>query len=343
MARIREIVQLNPRDLEPDPQNARTDIGDLVGLAETIREHGVLQPLGVTPRDGAYRIVYGNRRREAAIVVGLDTVPCLILEEQNETDRLLCQLLENIQRKSLNDMEQGRALRRLRDDIARRSPPGTSERALNDAVAKRLGLSPRTIQRYVALCDLPPTVQDLLQREELTVTHAQHVCALSGDERREEVARLAADEGLSAADVARLCSGLAKNPNLAAAEGLARLRRGQPIDAITREAVEVAERLPRAPKLTAEETDSDLWPGEGMEEGGAAEPTSPVATADGNRRYRVRSLDSFLDELSRLVRCAEDGDLARFLQADPAGPIKAGLALRQLAYLTREMGAFAKS
>ena len=343
MARIREIIQINPRDLEPDPHNARTDIGDLVGLAETIREHGVLQPLGVSRRNGGYRVVYGNRRREAAIVVGLDTVPCLVLDGQNETERLLCQLLENIQRKSLNDMEQGRALRRLRDDIARRGPPGTSERALNDAVAKSLGLSPRTIQRYVALCDLPSAVQDLLQREELTVTHAQHVCALLGDERREEVARLAVDEGLSSAELSRLCSGLAKNPNLAATEGLARLRRGQPIDAIVREELEVAGRVPRAPKSAAEESDNDLWPEENAAEGMLEEPTAPVATADGNRRYRVRSLDSFLDELSRLVRCAEEGDLAQFLQMDPAGATKASLAARQLGYLSRELAAFAKS
>jgi ParB family transcriptional regulator, chromosome partitioning protein len=341
MTRIQQIIEVNPRDLEPDPHNARTDIGDLVGLAETIREHGVLQPLGISRRNGGYRIVYGNRRREAAIVVGLDTVPCLVLDGQSESERLLCQILENIQRKSLNDMEQGRALRRLRDDIARRSPPGTSERTLNDAVAKQLGLSPRTIQRYVQLCELPSAVQDLLQREEITVTHAQHVCTLPSDERREEVARLAADEGLSAAELSRLCSGLAKNPNLAATEGLERLRRGQPIDAIVREEVEVAGRMGRAPKATAEESDADLWPGETADDP-AAELAAPVATADGNRRYRVRSLDSFMDELSRLVRCAEDGDLARLVEADPAGATKASVAVRQLGYLSRELAVFAK-
>ncbi|MHB1134584.1 MAG: ParB/RepB/Spo0J family partition protein [Chloroflexota bacterium] len=341
MARIREIKYLNPRDLEPDPHNARTDIGDLVGLAETIREHGVLQPLGVSSREDHYRIVYGNRRREAAIVVGLDTVPCLVLEGQNESERLLCQILENIQRKSLNDMEQGRALKRLRDDLARQNPPGTAERVLVDAVAKQLGLSPRTIQRYLALCELPSAVQDLLQRDELTVTHAQHLGSLENGERREEVARLAAEEGLSAADVGRLCSGLAKNPNLAATEGLARLRRGESIDAIVPEATAVSERLPRAPRAAdPEESDADLWADRAEdaanEEGAFAD--SP-ATQDGNRRYRIHGLDSFLDELSRLVRCAEDGELKQFVASDPAAKRKVNIALRQVAYLSVQLGA----
>ncbi len=340
MARTIQILHLNPRDLEPDPLNARTDVGDLVGLAETIREHGVLQPLGVTPRGDGYRVVYGNRRREAAIVVGLDTVPCLLVDVQGEEERLLCQLLENLQRKALNDLEQGRALRRLRDELARKGPPGTSERALNEAVAKRLGLSPRTVQRYIALCDLPAGVQDLLKREDLTVTHAQHLLALAGDERRLEVARLAAEEGLSAAETGRLCSGLARNPNITAAAALARLREGKAIDAITTAEVAVAERLARPPKVATED-DADLWPEEKAQADADEEGTPASGTADGNRRYRVRSLDSFLDELSRLVRCAEEGDLARFVQADAAGPRKVTIALRQLAFLNREVAALA--
>jgi ParB family transcriptional regulator, chromosome partitioning protein len=344
MATIRQIAQLNPRDLEPDPHNARTDIGDLIGLAETIREHGVLQPLGVTRRGDGYRVVYGNRRREAAIVVGLDTVPCLILDQQDDTERLLCQLLENLQRKSLNDMEQGRALRRLRDDLASRSPAGTTERVLNETVAKQLGFSPRTIQRYISLCELPPAVQDLLQREEITVTHAQHLFAMADEGRRAEVAQLAADEGLSAADLSKLCSGLAKNAELDPAEGLARLRRGQPVSNVQPESVAVAERLPRAPKASEEDSDAGLWADEGKAEDEFVEPSlASAATADGNRRFRVRSLDSFLDELSRLVRCAEEGDLERFVQADPAGNTKIGVALRQVNYLSRELGTLAKA
>ena len=81
MAQDRRIVYINPRDLLPSKDNVRSDPGDLAGLAETIREHGILQPLGVMREGDAYRIIYGNRRRDAAIVVGLDRVPCLVLED----------------------------------------------------------------------------------------------------------------------------------------------------------------------------------------------------------------------------------------------------------------------
>ncbi|MBC7239606.1 MAG: ParB N-terminal domain-containing protein, partial [Chloroflexi bacterium] len=72
------LLYLNPRDLLPSRRNVRTDPGDLAGLAETIREHGVLQPLGVVREGDAYRVIYGHRRRDAAIVAGLDRVPCVI-------------------------------------------------------------------------------------------------------------------------------------------------------------------------------------------------------------------------------------------------------------------------
>ena len=78
------IVYLNPRDLLPSKRNVRSDPGDLAGLAETIREHGILQPLGVVREKDVYRVVYGHRRRDAAIVVGLDRVPCLLLNEMAE-------------------------------------------------------------------------------------------------------------------------------------------------------------------------------------------------------------------------------------------------------------------
>jgi ParB family transcriptional regulator, chromosome partitioning protein len=335
MARIRNILYLNPRDLEADGMNSRRDFGDLVGLAETIREHGVLQPLGVSALVDGYRVVYGNRRREAAIVVGLDAVPCVVLDEQNEEERLLCQLLENVQRKALNDMEQGLAFRRLRDGLARRAAPGTSERALNESVAKQLGLSPRTIQRYVALCELPLPVQELLRKEEITVTHAQHLHALGNDDRIVEVSTLAAEQGLSAADVGRLCAGLTRNPNIDAQEALERLRQGTEVPAVGADSAHVAERMARPPKVT-EDDDEDLWDDEAVDPEEDAFPSEP-RTEDGNRRFLIRSLDSFMDELGRLVRCVECGDLSRYVGADPKGKSKAIIAMRQLAYLSREV------
>ncbi|MCL5958026.1 MAG: ParB/RepB/Spo0J family partition protein, partial [Chloroflexi bacterium] len=231
MPRVTDILYLNPRELEPDLQGVRTNVGDLVGLAESIREQGVLQPLGVVENSGTHRVVFGNRRREAAIIVGLDRVPCLLLEHQEEVDRLTCQLLENIQRKSLNDMEQGEALLRLRSEMGKASGRDASETSLNEKVAKRLGLSPRTVQRYVSLCKLPLAVQEAIRRDELTVTQAQHLHGLGIATRQEVVALLAIEEGMSAAELRQLCASLASNPNIDPHEALKRQRQGLAVDA----------------------------------------------------------------------------------------------------------------
>lgn len=344
MPRVTDILYLNPRELEPDLQGVRTNVGDLVGLAESIREQGVLQPLGVVENSGTHRVVFGNRRREAAIIVGLDRVPCLLLEHQEEVDRLTCQLLENIQRKSLNDMEQGEALLRLRSEMGKASGRDASETSLNEKVAKRLGLSPRTVQRYVSLCKLPLAVQEAIRRDELTVTQAQHLHGLGIATRQEVVALLAIEEGMSAAELRQLCASLASNPNIDPHEALKRQRQGLAVDAIapgptTGEAA--VARLPRRSLLSAEEDDdSDLWTDDeevGVEEEAAFRCVAPVATADGNRRFRIRSLDSFMDELARLVRCVEEGDLSRFSKGEAEAELKLNIAKKQVAYLARAL------
>src|SRR3954462_7396725 len=83
------LLYLDPRTIAPDPDNVRRDgPGDLDALAASIRAHGLLQPVGVAAERGSYRIVYGNRRREASIRAGLATIPCLPVEGTPE-DRLV--------------------------------------------------------------------------------------------------------------------------------------------------------------------------------------------------------------------------------------------------------------
>ena len=72
------LLYLDPAAITPDPDNVRRDgSGDIETLADSIRVHGLLQPIGVARESGDYRVVYGNRRREAAIRAGLNTIPCL--------------------------------------------------------------------------------------------------------------------------------------------------------------------------------------------------------------------------------------------------------------------------
>ena len=79
-----QLLYLDPRTLEADPQGVREHPGDVDGLATTIAEHGLLQPLGVVAAgNGRYRVVYGNRRRAAAVQLGLERVPCILLDAED--------------------------------------------------------------------------------------------------------------------------------------------------------------------------------------------------------------------------------------------------------------------
>ena len=107
-----KLLFLDPRTLEADPQGVREEPGDIDGLAATIADHGLLQPLGVVEAgQGRYRVVYGNRRRLAAVKLELERVPCIILDP-DDPHMLVRQMTENLQRRDLNDLEKAQAFKR---------------------------------------------------------------------------------------------------------------------------------------------------------------------------------------------------------------------------------------
>jgi len=356
MSEERRIIYLNPRDLLPSRQKVRSDPGDLAGLAETIREHGILQPLGVTHEGDGYRVVYGNRRRDAAIVVGLDRVPCMIIGDVDEEDVLVQQVLENLQRLDLNDLEKSRAFEHL---LARLVEQGASQGEAVEVMARSLGLSARQIQRYLRLRQLSPEVQRLIAQGELGVTHAQHLVEVVPAERQEVVAALVVEESLSAAELSRLCAALERNANIEPRLALAALRRGERIAVVEAKPKEI---LPWLTARTAptEET-AAVEEGEGSEDnqhGDWVEPSTSTkdrepqvgdfssfepTTRDGNRIRKIHTLDSFMDELQRLTQCVQDGDLQRFLDSDDGAKVKVKLAARQARFLADALLALAKA
>ncbi len=333
MLATREILYLNPRGIEPNRENVRRDCGDIIGLAETIREHGILQPLGVIAQGSGYRVVFGDRRREAAILVGLDRVPCLVLEALDDGGRLITNILENLQRLDLNDLEKARAFEKMLDTLLE---SGRERGDALDTMTRRLGLSASQIRRYLSLLELAPAVQDLIGGGELGVTQAQHLRQLSPASRQEAVAKLAADENLSAAETGRLAAALGRNPNIDPAEALAALRRGESVaDFALPERDHGVMRMPAAPAKEA--TEEELFenePPEDEKDDRRATAGAPN-TRDGNRVRKIHSLDSFADEVDRLARCVQDGDLAKLLIADAEGRVKGTLLAKQLAFLAR--------
>lgn len=350
-----ELVLLDPRALRVDPDNLRIrkDSGNLEGLAQSIGEHGVLQPLGVIEADDAYRVIFGNRRREAAILAGLDRVPCVLLPVQDEDDLLVLQVLENLQREDLNDMEKAEAFARLRRRLATKYDI-KGEQARDEMVARVLGLNERTVRRYLALRELAPAVRDLVADGDLSVTQAQHLRALTPAARQESMARFAVEKGLTAAQISRTVALLVRNSNLTIEMALRMSENGEdslpvPIAPAAPAPAAAALATPtpaaaKAPKIEDPNDDSDLWDDEPDDD--PDEPlgmmAAPPATANGNRVFKIHSVDAFADLVERLAQCVRDGDITVIADQDPAAPMKLRLIQKQLETVTRDLKLYLK-
>jgi ParB family chromosome partitioning protein len=152
------LVQLPLTGVEPDPNQPRQHLGDVSGLAESIRLHGLLSPLVVEPlAPGRYRILAGERRYAACRQLKWDTLPCLV-RTVAEHSRLTLQLIENLQRQDLHPVEEARAVRRLMDEF------NLTQRA----VAERLGKSLAAVNQTLRILDLDETVLARVQTSEQT-------------------------------------------------------------------------------------------------------------------------------------------------------------------------------
>lgn len=338
-----QLLYLDPRQLEADPDGVREDPGDVAGLATTIAERGLLQPLGVVEAGGGrYRVVYGGRRRAAAVQLGLERVPCIVLDA-DDPDLMLRQLIENVQRQDLNDVEQARAYARLRSRIVEERGK-LPENELDEAVGTAVGMSGRTVRRYLGLLDLPDDVQHMIRRGELNVTQAQHLRRVQSPKTQIELARFAVEEGVSAAELSKLVAYFAANPNLTLETALQALEQGEQLR--TRPSgpeVSLAGGPLAKTSVSAvdrEESDAGLWDDEPL----AAEDDGFLRVDDETienqpknkaRVFRIRSLDQMVDETDRISRAYAEGDLVKWVKSDEGAPFKLRLLLKQLESLAR--------
>jgi ParB family chromosome partitioning protein len=338
-----ELLYLDPRVLEADPQGVREHPGDVEGLAATIAEHGLLQPLGVVPAGhGRYRVVYGNRRRAAAVRLGLERVPCVLLDA-DDPRVLIQQLTENIQRQDLNDLEKARAFARVREQLTANGQP-QAEGALDEQTGRAVGLTARTVRRYLGLLDLPEEVQAMLRAGDLSVTQAQHLRRIANPRTQIELARAAAEEGMSAAELSRLSSYFAANPDLTLDAALSALQQGVEL---RREVVgqpvappaggPLGKTSPSA--LSLGDDDGDLWDDEDepQDDGAYLSVDETIENQPKNkaRVFRIRSLDQMVDETDRLSRAYAEGDLAKWVKSDTGAPMKVRLLYKQFDSLLR--------
>jgi len=186
-------------------------------MAESIKEHGILQPLVVRPlADGKYELVAGERRLRAAVLAGLKKVP-VVIKEMEEPQAWEAALTENLQRENLNPIEEAAAYREMLERYG----------YTQEELARKIGKSRAHVANTVRLLNLPEEVRELVKTGEITAGHARAILAVKDGEQQLALARKIIQQGMTVRDTedagtkerkGRKPAEKAKDPNLVMAE-----------------------------------------------------------------------------------------------------------------------------
>lgn len=187
---------LRTSEIEPNRDQPRKNFSDeaINALAESIREHGMLQPILVRPIvTGGYQIVAGERRWRAARRAGVQEVP-VIIKELSDLETMQIAIIENLQRENLNPIEEANGYNELieRFDMTQ------------DKISKMVGRSRSAIANSVRLLSLPDEVISMLENGDISAGHGRALLAFEDEERLIEVAERAANGSLTVRQVEKL-------------------------------------------------------------------------------------------------------------------------------------------
>lgn len=195
------VTSLPLQKVEPNPNQPRHrfDEEELQALADSISEHGILQPLAVRKMEGGfYQIIAGERRWRAARLAGLQEVPVVVVEADDKTVMELA-LIENLQRQDLNPMEEAEGYRVLTEEYGL-----TQEEA-----AARVGKSRPAVANALRLLALPDEVRELVEKGELSAGHARAILSLPTKAKQKNAAQRILALRLSVRQAEAMCKRLA--------------------------------------------------------------------------------------------------------------------------------------
>lgn len=170
-----KILQIPVDKIDVNPQQPRQvfDHDKLEELINSIKEYGVIQPLIVTKQGLRYELIAGERRLRSAKIAGLATVPCLV-RDADEQEKLELALIENVQRRNLNPIEEAVAYQKLMDEF----------NLTQEQVANRLGKSRAAVANALRMLNLPSEVQKALVDEKITTGHARVIAGLENEKEQ---------------------------------------------------------------------------------------------------------------------------------------------------------------
>ncbi len=180
------VVPVDSIETNPNQPRKTFDPDQLASLEESIRTHGVLQPLVVRQVDGKYQLIAGERRLRASRAAGLVSVPVHVVEF-NDQEVIEAALVENIHRSDLNPIEKAQGFKEYLDRY----------QVTHDQLAKRLGMARTTITNLVALLELATEVQESIRVCQITTGHAKVLKGITDKARQIQICKEIIAKGLS--------------------------------------------------------------------------------------------------------------------------------------------------
>lgn len=202
----RDVKKIKITQIEPNKTQPRTafDEEKIAELAESIREYGLIQPIVVKlNKNGFYTIIAGERRWRASRLAGLKEVPAVIKEVSEQTEKEIT-LIENIQREDLNALEEAAGIKELMDEYG----------LTQDEVAKKIGRSRPAVANILRLLNLPPEIQEMVKKEEISQGHARALLSLENNVLALEIAKLIIAQDMSVRQTESYIASLSKEKTI---------------------------------------------------------------------------------------------------------------------------------
>lgn len=173
-----QVTKVSPSEIVPNPKQPRQNFTEsaLEELVESIREHGIIQPLIVTRTASGYELIAGERRLRSAKKLGLSEVP-VIIRRADEQKKLEWAIIENIQRSNLNALELAQSYKQLADEF----------NLTQEALAKRLGKPRSSVANILRIMSLPEEIQKAIGEGVITEGHAKVLMGLDSEVKQQQL------------------------------------------------------------------------------------------------------------------------------------------------------------